>query len=166
MIKKILNFGKKSNGYYLELDESVKDAVESTTQTIKEKVTETTEVVKDKITETKETVTEKSASVQEAVKDKVESGSETSENKKSTNKEKKETTTASATPANSGASSYEPPFWVKVMYENNSTSKKVESEQTFATDYLMPTITKTRRRPGGSLKKFKEMASQTKTPKF
>ena len=69
---------------------------------------------------------------------------------------------------NSGASSFDPPFWVAAMYNNsnntaNSNGKAVE--ETFAPDNLMPTITKYRRRPGGSLDKFKDMAKKAKTPK-
>ena len=70
---------------------------------------------------------------------------------------------------NSGASSYEPPFWVAAMYNNNGSannSNGSRAEQTFATDNLMPTITKYRRRPGPSLNKFKDMASKTKAARF
>ena len=69
---------------------------------------------------------------------------------------------------NSGASSFDPPFWVAAMYNNNDSDRNSEAEtaqQTFATDNLMPIGTKFRRRPGGSLDKFKEMAKQAKTPK-
>ncbi len=56
------------------------------------------------------------------------------------------------------------------MYNNNNSSSSNKSngsraEQTFATDNLMPTITNSRRRPGPSLNKFKEMASKAKTPR-
>ena len=69
---------------------------------------------------------------------------------------------------NTGASSYEPPFWVAAMYNTNNGAANNNgqvAEQTFATDNLMPTPTKFRRRPGGSLDKFKNMAKQAKTPK-
>ena len=70
---------------------------------------------------------------------------------------------AAAKPANSGASSFDPPFWVKAMYNNNgSNGSSQQSEQTFATDYLMPTVTKYRRRPGPSLDKFKDMAKKSR----
>ena len=70
---------------------------------------------------------------------------------------------------NTGASSYEPPFWVAAMYNTNNDATNDNgqvAEQTFATDNLMPTVTKFRRRPGGSLDKFKDMAKQAKTPKY
>ena len=68
---------------------------------------------------------------------------------------------------NSGASSYDPPFWVAAMYNNNSSANGngQAAEQTFAPDNLMPTVSKYRRRPGGSLAKFKNMARQAKTPR-
>ncbi len=73
-----------------------------------------------------------------------------------------------AAPQNSGASSYEPPFWVAAMYNNSSSNNgsangSSSSGQTFATDNLMPIITKSRRRPGASLNQFKDMARKAKT---
>ena len=68
----------------------------------------------------------------------------------------------------SGASSDDPPFWVAAMYNNSSNNANGNAqgaEQTFAPDNLMPTISKYRRRPGGSLSKFKDMARQAKTPR-
>jgi hypothetical protein len=68
----------------------------------------------------------------------------------------------------SGASSFDPPFWVAAMYNNNGSGTNSDgqmAEQTFATDNLMPTVTKYRRRPGGSLSKFRDMAKQAKTPR-
>lgn len=80
---------------------------------------------------------------------------------------KEKTPEAKTTPENSGASSFEPPFWVAAMYNNNGTtnSNGKVAQETFATDNLMPTITKYRRRPGGSLSKFKDMAKKAKTPR-
>ena len=71
-------------------------------------------------------------------------------------------------PQDAGASSFDPPFWVAAMYKNSSTnvnSDGTQAQQTFATDNLMPIITNTRRRPGPSLNKFKDMANKAKTPK-
>ena len=75
-----------------------------------------------------------------------------------------------AAPKNSGASSDEPPFWVAAMYNNSSSNNDNANgssslEQTFATDNLMPIITKSRRRPGASLNQFKDMAKKAKTPR-
>ena len=69
---------------------------------------------------------------------------------------------------NAGASSFEPPFWVAAM--NNTNNKAANGSvaaegETFAENNLLPVITKYRRRPGGSLKQFKEMAKNAKTPK-
>jgi hypothetical protein len=69
----------------------------------------------------------------------------------------------------SAASSYEPPFWVAAMNNTNSNGSSNGSGQgaevTFASDNLMPTISKYRRLPGGSLAKFRDMAKTAKTPR-
>ena len=67
---------------------------------------------------------------------------------------------------NSGASSFEQPFWVAAMYKNNSSQGTTTgSEKTFAPGHLMPTVTTSRRRPGPSLNMFKDMANKARTPK-
>lgn len=101
--------------------------------------------------------------------------SQTSSNNKKASQKNKEGASksekqaqAKPTDTNSGASSYEPPFWVAAMYNNNSSggnSDGSQAETTFATDNLMPIMTKYRRRPGPSLNKFKNMARGAKTPK-
>jgi hypothetical protein len=59
---------------------------------------------------------------------------------------------------------YEPPAWVKAIknYSNNNQSGESQESLTFAPNYLMPNSPTPRRRPGGSLKLFKEMASNLK----
>jgi hypothetical protein len=73
------------------------------------------------------------------------------------------------TPKKSAASSYEPPFWVAAMNNTNNKDSSNGSgqgvEATFASDNLMPAITKYRRVPGASLAKFKAMAKTAKTPR-
>lgn len=73
------------------------------------------------------------------------------------------------TPKQAAASSYEPPFWVAAMSNTNKNGSSNGSgqgaEMTFASDNLMPTISKYRRVPGGSLAKFKAMAKTAKTPR-
>lgn len=72
-------------------------------------------------------------------------------------------------PKQAAASSYEPPFWVAAMSNTNNNGSSNGSgqgaEMTFASDNLMPTISKYRRVPGGSLAKFKAMAKTAKTPR-
>ena len=74
---------------------------------------------------------------------------------------------AKAKSAQNGASSYDPPFWVAAMYKKSSgvNSDGTQAQQTFATDNLMPVMSKSRRRPGPSLNKFRDMANKAKTPK-
>ena len=173
MLKKIFNSDRK---YYLELDESsnsnpvkqavkAKDAVQEKikeSQPVKqvvETVQEVVDVAQDKLEANVATDNNSAAPAKAKAKNKTNSAS----SKQATS------TKATATPKNSGASSYDPPFWVAAMYNNNGSattnSDGTKAEQTFATDNLMPTVTKSRRRPGPSLNKFKAMASKAKTPK-
>jgi hypothetical protein len=182
MLKKIFN---SNNKYYLELDE-LKDS--EVVQTALKTAEKAAEVVKEKAVEIA-----KSEPVQEVVKTAGEAvetaqdklGSAIAENKPAQAKSTKATTTkgkaskntkvaesqaakkeVKATPQN-GASSFEPPFWVAAMNNTNSTNSNGQmAEATFAaSDNLMPTTTKYRRRPGGSLAKFRDMAKTAKTPR-
>ena len=152
LLKKL--FSSSEQKFRLQLDETA-------TQVAKD-VQEQIDKVKDSqpVQDAVETVTQ----VAEDAKNQVQSEAATKEEKQ----QPAAKTQAKTTPAYSGASSWEEPFWVKAMYKNSgngSNGKTATSEKTFATDYLMPTITKSRRRPGASLNKFKEMASKAKTPK-
>ena len=67
---------------------------------------------------------------------------------------------AKSTPIDTSYS--EEPFWVKLMFKTSEEkATETASEKTFATDYLIEKP-KSRRRPGGSIDKFKTMARQTK----
>lgn len=178
MLKKMFNSDSK---YYLELDEAAESkAVQETVKAAKK----TASVVQEKTAEVIE-----SKPVQKAVKaaketanagqEKLESVAKDGENKAKSAKnavkgqaDKKDSSPSQAqtkpSPKNAGASSFDPPFWVAAMYNNSSAAVNEDgtrAEQTFATDNLMPTVTKSRRRPGPSLNKFKDMASKAKTPK-
>ncbi|MEM7594033.1 MAG: hypothetical protein AAF383_21415 [Cyanobacteria bacterium P01_A01_bin.83] len=188
MLKNLFGSGKK---YYLELDESeqpnVVEAASKAAETIKEKATELAE--SKPVQQAVETVSEVSTTVKTATQEKLSEvlPGEGDENKPAEAKTakkpekapakaeqngkavaaKEKTPKAQSTPQNSGASSFEPPFWVAAMYNNkgtNNSNGKV-AEETFATDNLMPIVTKYRRRPGGSLSKFKDMAKKAKTPR-
>ncbi|MEN9518735.1 MAG: hypothetical protein RLZZ381_1323 [Cyanobacteriota bacterium] len=185
MLKKIFN---SNNKYYLELDELKDSEVVKTALKTAEKATE---VVKEKAVEIakSEPVQEVVKTAGEAVdtaQDKLESA--IAENKparvkstkaniakgKASNNSKVAKSQAvkqevKAAPQNNGASSFEPPFWVAAMNNTNSTNSNSNgqmAEATFAaSDKLMPTTTKYRRRPGGSLAKFRDMAKTAKTPR-
>lgn len=63
----------------------------------------------------------------------------------------------------SGASSYEPPEWVKAIKNySNTEENKVEKEINFASKYLMGNMPLSRRTAGPSLNSFKAMASSIK----
>ncbi|MBE9170060.1 hypothetical protein IQ238_21905 [Pleurocapsales cyanobacterium LEGE 06147] len=161
MLNKLLNLGgkSKSNGYYLELKEN-----ENTQADTNGKEAKSATSVKDKKSESKsdKTVEEKQSELAKAA-----STQKTEKKKKVENKDKQSAeTTSTDTPVAASASSWEPPFWVKLMYEKTSSNgKEAESEKTFATDHLMPSPTQSRRRPGPSLDSFRSMARQAKTPR-
>ncbi|MDJ0635823.1 MAG: hypothetical protein QNJ34_21730 [Xenococcaceae cyanobacterium MO_188.B29] len=156
MIKKL--FGGKSKEFFLELDEAGNN---SSTETKAEETQPAPAAVtqaEDKQPEVMEVINVKPASKSKktSIKSKKKKAAETTE-----------PTPAPASVSSNGASSWDPPFWVKAMYNNNGSSNgKVEAgEKTFATDYLLPTPSSSRRRPGPSLNKFKDMARQAKTPR-
>ncbi len=184
------NLFKSDKKYYLELDE-VKDS--KVVQDVAKAATEVSDTVKEKAasvansqpvkeavktaTEVTDTAQEQLASVvtedkpeqAKPVAAKASSKSKAKSKKKGkTGKSTTKTESAKVTAKNSGASSYDPPFWVAAMYNNNSNGSAssngaaTESE-TFATSNLMPTVTNYRRRPGGSLNKFKDMAKNVRT---
>jgi outer membrane biosynthesis protein TonB len=174
MLKKLLNFGgqSKSNGYYLELQENESTQTETNSKepksatSVEAKKTEPKfeKTVKEKQPEPKseKTVEEKQPKPAQA------KSSQKSGKKKTVQAQNKQSgeTTSSSSSVPTNASSSEPPFWVKVMYEKTSSNgKKAESEKTFATDHLMPSPTQSRRRPGPSLDTFRSMARQAKTPR-
>ena len=194
MLKKLFN---SKNKYFLELDElkeseAVQTAVETTKKVAsvaKETASEVVDTAQEKLqsaiateekpAESKVKTPEKSDKSQAKVKAKGKSDKSQAKDKakdKSKELEDKAEQNGSAqaqnsevkTVENTGASSYDPPFWVAAMYNNNSSKEKGNgrvAEQTFAPENLMPIATKFRRRPGGSLDKFKDMAKQAKTPK-
>lgn len=186
MLKKIFN---SNNKYYLELDE-LKDS--EVVQTALKTAEKATEVVKEKAVEIakSEPVQEVVKTAEEAVEtaqNKLESAiatkskptqtkstkatkATTAKGKASKNSKVAESQAAKkevkATPQN-GASSFDPPCWVAAMSKTNSTNSNGQmAEATFAaSDNLMPITTKYRRRPGGSLAKFRAMAKTAKTPR-
>lgn len=160
MFNKLKNLiGGNSNGFYLELNEDDSQPTQEQAETAP------TEAEKQPLPVAVTPETEKQSESPEA---KPATKSKKTSIKNNKKKSTEDTPTTSTTPSG-GASSWEQPFWVKVMYQNNSSSNgKVEkAEKTFSTDYLLPTPSKSRRRPGPSLNKFKEMARQTKpTPRI
>lgn len=182
MLKKIFN---SNNKYYLELDE-LKDS--EVVQTALKTAEKATEAVKEKAVEIaqSEPVQEALKTAGEAVEttqDKLASAIATEEKPTATKSAKVnptkgkasqngkvtelKTAKAKADPSpQNGASSFDPPFWVAAMNNTNTSNSNGQAkESTFASDNLMPTITKYRRRPGASLAKFKNMAKTAKTPR-
>jgi hypothetical protein len=180
MLKKLFNSKGKSK-YYLELDEfkdsqPVQTAVKTATkvaEVVKEKVADTAESkpVKEAVKATKEVTNVAQEKLQSATDTKAAKTKPKQQNNKVAAKSQAQTGTQPATtPQNSGASSYDPPFWVAAMYKNNNSNSSSNANgkvgETFATDNLMPTVTQYRRRPGPSLDKFKDMAKKSRTPRI
>ena len=182
MLKKLFS---SDNKYFLELKESeaVQSAVETTKKVAsaaKETASEVVDTAQDKLesaisTEEKPAETTKTQDKSDKAKAKPVKGEakDEAEDKPALPQAKAEQNgsakdSEAKTAGNTGASSYDPPFWVAAMYNNNSskeTKSNGRAEQTFAPENLMPITTKFRRRPGGSLDKFKDMAKQANTPK-
>ena len=179
MLKKIFNSDSK---YYLELPDEIEEAkpVQAVVKTAEKAV----DVVQNKAQEVLdskpvEKAVETAEQAKEEAQDKVQAVSKTvtqpADKKKATAKKKgspkseaKPQAKATPSPKDAGASSFDPPFWVAAMYNNSTTtvnSDGTQAEQTFATENLMPVVTKYRRTPGPSLNKFRDMAKQAKTPK-
>ena len=164
MIKKL--FGGKSNEFFLELDES--DNNQATETKAEEKQPKPVAVA------TEEKQPEPAAVATEEKQPEAVEAKSAKKSKKTSIKNKKKTATKTAaapstkpTPvSSSSSSSWDQPFWVKAMYNSsssNGSNGQVEGgQQTFATDNLLPTPSASRRRPGPSLNKFKEMARQAK----
>ena len=185
MLKKLLNFTKK-NEFFLELDEDedLLDKAKAVATKAKEKTAQIVEEVKETVaesstvekatSETKEIAQKAQAKANEAASQLTKDSSKKLEKEASAKDSKKlekeasakdskkpEKEEAATAPVDTSYS--EEPFWVKLMYKTSGQQEAEEkAEKTFATDYLI-TKPKSRRRPGGSLDKFKTMASQTKT---
>jgi hypothetical protein len=186
MLKKLFNSGSK---YHLELDETesseaVQAAVKTAVKTTEKSAKKAAKVVKEKAVAVKAEAASKAGNTAQALvatpataqdngtpviasdnkSGKTKSAKTTAKGK---GKEAKQVVKAAA--KNSAASSYEPPFWVAAMNNTNNNGSSNGSGQggeiTFASDNLMPTISKYRRAPGGSLAKFRAMAKTAKTPR-
>lgn len=151
MLKKMFSSDGK---YYLELDDVQEKAINTATEASTEASNKT-----DKVVEQVETPKQELPTEVPVVKPEQKTEASKVESKV------KQTPVATT----SKAVSSEQPFWVAAMYSNNNSDSNnssdndtSSSEQTFATDNLMPTLTKFRRRPGPSLNQFRDMAKQAR----
>jgi phage-related tail fiber protein len=160
MLKKLFG-GKSNNNYYLQLEET--EATQTTQAANGNGKVESPE----KVVEVKSTETQPTAKVEE--KQATEPAKATSSQKKKSAKtkssKKQSVETAPVTTAvSSSTSSDDTPFWVKAMYKSSSNNQEASQESnTFATKYLLSNSTQSRRRPGPSLNKFREMARKANT---
>lgn len=179
MLGKLFKIGKKDK-FHLQLDENEVSAVtEKVTEKVEAVATQVKQETKQVAKEAKQIAEESQsavASTVESVKSEVASvveevtpdavqtapkAKKTSIKNKKNQQKKSETSVATAPPAIDTSYSEEP-FWVKLMYKTSEQqAAEQQAEKTFATDYLI-SKPKPRRRPGGSIDKFKTMARQTK----
>ncbi|RMF22232.1 MAG: hypothetical protein D6756_10975 [Cyanobacteria bacterium J083] len=164
MLGKLFGGKKKSEGgFYLELDDNEAPAEKTSqvaTPTESPAVEKATEP--QAVTSTKNPAGEKVAETDDQTIKKPKQKRQKS--KKST--EKTAQVQQSQPPTTAGAaSSWEPPFWVAALYKKKNDSNGMgKSEQTFASQSMLP-LSMPRRRPGPSMNKFKDLASQIKLPK-
>jgi hypothetical protein len=151
---------KKSKGFYLELDE-IENAKVAIQENIAEPLKAAAGTIAQKLEPAKETV---GVAIADRLKAEPapEAKKSAPEAKKSAPEAKKSKSNKIAVPSKNEQ--------VQVEAQPNppapSTNGKVDpqAEQTFAPNYLMPTASQSRRRPGPSLDMFRDMARQVKTP--
>lgn len=143
---KIAPKAKKSNGFYLELDETGNTKSE----------------VKALISEPAKAVTAVVAAAVEPVKAAVATMEATAKVEAAKPEKKAKAAKAAKAKAPESANGK-----VQVEAQPNppaQTNGKVSEQVTFAPNYLMPTPSNSRRRPGPSMNMFRDMARQAKTP--
>lgn len=156
--------GKKSKGYFMELNEDEPQAVNGT-QTIKAELNKA-------VDKTKELVAAATNSVaSEPAKAKAEPAKAKAEPVKAS------VATVNNQPAKTEATASNPAAKVELVQtaegvkaepakptKASTASAKTQTETTFAPKYLAPTSTNGRRRPGPNMNTFLDMARQVKTP--
>ncbi len=148
ILDKFLN-SKKSQKYFLEIDDNASSQ------------TEAVEVESPK-TEAKSEITKVEA---EAAKAEEASKTEKAPEPKAPAAKVPTETKTISTPSTPDVA-YDSPDWVKSMKDysqpQNNILGKVATGNNFAGKYVTNNVTSSRRRPGGSLNKFKDMASKIK----
>jgi hypothetical protein len=154
MFNKLMGGKKSKGGFYLEINEDEKAPA----------------IEEQQATTVSETAVEAAPAV-EAV-EAVEAAPEVERTPAKANKkakakgkvEKVATTTKKETPAANKPKAPAPqsdvPFWVPLLYTSEKAKAEAEANSGFATKYLVPTTSAPRRRPGGSLNSFLDMARQ------
>lgn len=145
---------KKSKGYYLELDETGNTKLDVTA--LKPELAKAAVAVVEKLPEpVKAAAVATAEAATAAVATPAKAEADATPKKKS----KKAKAKAPAAEAENGK--------VKIEAQPNppaETNGKVADQATFAPNYLMPTTTSSRRRPGPNMNTFLDMARQAKTP--
>ncbi len=159
LISGIVNFivglfgGKKGSDYYLELKEDTnEDNLASNVKTAVQIVTSSTP----EVVETAKTNTEKAV---ETVTSKIQEVAETAKTKKKKAAKKVAETAPVVTNGKK-----DPAITTTTITKAKAPIAEKPQETTFAPDYLVPTSSNGRRRPGANMSSFLDMARQVKTP--
>jgi len=172
LISGIVNFfvglvgGKKDNNYYLELKEDAnEDNLVSNAKKAVETVTSNTQKAVETVTSNTqkavETATSNTQKAIETVTSNTQKAAETAKSKtKKTAKKVAETAPAETNGKKDAAAT------TKAQPANKAKAPIAEQpkETTFAPNYLVPTNSNGRRRPGANMSSFLDMARQVKTP--
>ena len=189
LISGIINFfvgllgGKKGNDYYLELKEdtnednlasNAKKAVETATsnakkavETAKSNTQKAVETVTSNTQKAVETVTSNTQEVAETAKSKTKKATKkVAETAPAVNNGKKDpATTTKANPAEVELVQTAKGLKAQPASKANAPIAEQPKETTFAPNYLVPTNSNGRRRPGANMSSFLDMASQVKNPR-
>jgi len=155
---------KKSNGYFMELDEA-KDAAKDAAQEVASNVKKVAETVASNAKKVAETVTSEAPKAAEASKPASLNGTKTAAAKT------KEKSASNPKPADVTLVQTAEGLKIEPGKKAKAAAAKVLKEEpketTFAPKYLAPSATSSngRRRPGANMSAYLELARQIKTPK-
>lgn len=170
--------GKKSKGYFMELNEDDEKQSVNGTQSVKAELNKAVDKTKELVAATKPAASQSAASASQPVK--VESVKSKSESPKAKPEPAKATkTTANNQPAKTEATANNPAAKVELVQTaegvkaepakstkaSAAANTQTQTETTFAPKYLAPSASSNgRRRPGPNMNTFLDMARQVKTP--
>lgn len=167
-------FGIGKSGYFMELDEAKLESVKAKASEAKDAIVENAKsavaTVEAAAKSTADSVAKTADSVAESVKETV---ATTEQNGKTTVKSAEETGKAAAKSLKAKSKKAEPaPATAESNGSTNGTTPPVpanaqnvpEPTVNFASEYLTPKPTNTRRRPGANMNSYLEMAKNVKTP--
>lgn len=147
-------FGGNKSGYYMELDES---QLPKPIAKAKEAIESKAEDAKSAVAAVEATARSTANSVADSVKETATATEETAKTAVKSKAKKVEPITAEKAETNGSVNGAKPPVPADTLNLPQPTVS-------FATEYLVPKPTNTRRRPGANMNSYLEMAKSVKTP--